>query len=144
MSALASPGRRVRAWGVLAGLSGASAVAIAAWASHGLAASVEPDALARAVQQAGSATQQHLIHSLALLAVAVWARLHPGAWLHVAGVLFTVGILLFSFGIYVLHLWWPSLGGGGLRYLVPIGGMAFILGWLALAIAAAGTTRAPG
>jgi len=125
-----------RVWGVAAGLSGASALMIASWVSHGLPASFSGDNLVLALTRAHSANLQHLVHTLALLGLAVWCRIRPCAWLHVAGGLFSVGIVLFAFGIYALHLWWPSLGHGSLRYLVPMGGMAFILGWLVLALAA--------
>jgi len=131
--------KAVRCWGLLAGLSGASAVLIASWASHGLAHTVPPDALALALTRAHAATQQHLIHTLALLAIALWCAIRVKQsqfWLHLAGTFFGSGIMLFSLGIYVLHLWWPSLGTGPLRYLVPAGGIAFVLGWLTLAWAA--------
>lgn len=124
-----------RCWAVLAGLSGAAAVMVSAWTSHGLARGLPPELLERALAQAQSATHQHLIHSLALLGVAIWLRVQPNRWLHVAGALYLFGIVCFSFGIYVMHLWWPMLGTGGLRYLVPLGGVGFILGWLALAVA---------
>lgn len=131
----AAPSALVKCWGLLAGLSGAAAVAVGAWASHGLARTVAAESLDRVMAQAQSATHQHLAHSLALLAVAVWSRLRPSPWLNLAGALFTTGITLFSFGIYVMYLWWPGVGGG-LRVLVPVGGVSLILGWLALAMAA--------
>lgn len=127
--------RLARFWGVLAGLSGAAAVAIAAWASHGLAQTLPAEQLPQALARAHAANQQHLIHSLALLGVAIWSRFQPSFWLNFAGLLFVGGIVLFAFGIYVLHLWWPALGHGTLRLIVPGGGIAFILGWLAIAIA---------
>jgi len=131
----------LRIWGVLAGVSGAVAVMIASWASHGLPAIIPPEALELARLRAHSATQQHLVHTLALLGVALWSRIQPSLWLDLAGLLFSAGIVLFSLGIYALHLWWPGLGSGGLRWLVPMGGVAFILGWLALAVAALGVRR---
>jgi len=91
--------------------------------------------------RAHSATQQHLVHTLALLGVALWQRIQPSAWLDFAGLLFSAGIVLFSLGIYAIFLWWPALGHGGLRWLVPLGGVAFICGWLALAVAALGARR---
>jgi len=126
----------LRMWGILAGVSGAVAVMIASWASHGLPAIIPPEALELARMRAQSASQQHLLHTLALLAVALWCRIQPSVWLDLAGLLFSTGIVLFSLGIYVLHLWWPELGSSGLRYLIPVGGVAFILGWLALVAAA--------
>ncbi len=121
----------------MAGLSGAMAVAVGAWASHGLARSIAPELLERAVTQAQSATHLHLAHSVVLLGVALWMWMRPSRWLQIAAALFLAGIVCFSVGIYVLHLWWPSLGAGGLRHIVPTGGVAFILGWLALAVAGA-------
>lgn len=125
-----------RGYALIAGLSGAMAVAVSAWASHGLARTVAPEFLERAVAQAQSATQLHLVHSVVLLVIAVWLRTQSSRWLHGAAALMTAGIVCFSIGIYVLHLWWPSLGTTGLRNIVPLGGVAFILGWLLLAIAA--------
>jgi len=128
----------LRFWGTLAGLSGAVAVIVASWASHGLAQSVPPEALELAINRARTATQQHLLHTLAILGVGLWLSIQPGRsrfWLQLSASLFSSGILLFSGGIYVLHLWWPQLGAGGLRYIVPMGGIAFITGWLALAVA---------
>jgi len=126
----------LRLWGVLAGISGAVAVMIASWASHGLPAVIPPEALELARLRADSATRQHLVHTLALLGVALWSRVQPSAWLDLAGLLFSTGIVLFSLGIYALYLWWPGLGGNGLRWLVPVGGVSYILGWVALAAAA--------
>lgn len=126
-----------RFWATTAGLSGAMAVAVGAWASHGLARTFPPDLLERAVTQAQSATHLHLAHSVVLLVTALWMSARPSRWLRIAAILFLAGIVCFSVGIYVLHLWWPRLGAGGLRYIVPTGGVAFILGWLALAVAAA-------
>lgn len=125
-----------RIWAMLAGLSGALAVAVSAWASHGLARRFPPELLERAVQQAQSATRMHLVHSLLLLVLALWMQRQPGRWLDAAAVLCLAGIVLFCLGIYVLHLWWPPLGVTALRQLVPLGGVAFILAWLAAAAAA--------
>jgi len=131
--------KAMRYWGLLAGLSGASAVLMASWASHGLAHTVPPHALALALTRAHAATQQHWVHTLALLGIALWCAIgskQSTFWLHVAGSCFASGIVLFSLGIYVLHIWWPNVGTSMLRYAVPAGGIAFVLGWLSLACAA--------
>jgi uncharacterized membrane protein YgdD (TMEM256/DUF423 family) len=74
----------------------------------------------------------HLVHALALL-VAAWAVTRwPGAATTAAGWLFLAGTVLFSGSLYALSL-------SGLRALgaiTPLGGVAFILGWLALVWAA--------
>jgi uncharacterized membrane protein YgdD (TMEM256/DUF423 family) len=76
-----------------------------------------------------TATSYQMYHALALLAVA-WAlsRWEHGA-LTVGGWLFLVGTLLFSGSIYLLVL-------GGPRWLgpvTPVGGLALMIGWLAIA-----------
>jgi uncharacterized membrane protein YgdD (TMEM256/DUF423 family) len=54
----------------------------------------------------------------------------------VAGVLFLAGIVVFSGSLYLLAL----TGERWLGAVTPFGGMAFLTGWLALAI---GAWRAP-
>ena len=101
---------------VIAGLSGAMAVAMGAWAAHGLA----NDAVAQGLVQKGAHYQ--LTHALALLAAQ-----HLGA--KAAGFLFSAGLALFPPTLYVLAAGGPQW----VKALTPMGGMAFIGGWLALA-----------
>jgi uncharacterized membrane protein YgdD (TMEM256/DUF423 family) len=76
----------------------------------------------------------HLIHALALFASAYAISRLPESTLPViAGWLFIAGIVFFSGSLYVMAL-------SGLRWLgaiTPIGGVAFIAGWVCIAIAAA-------
>jgi uncharacterized membrane protein YgdD (TMEM256/DUF423 family) len=111
----------------------AMAVALGALGAHALRARLEPAALA-AYQ---TAVQYHSLHSLALCIVALWLmRLQGGdtgrRHATVAAWSFCVGIVLFSGSLYALVL-------GGPRWLGPVtpaGGVAFIVGWSALAIGA--------
>jgi uncharacterized membrane protein YgdD (TMEM256/DUF423 family) len=74
----------------------------------------------------------HLIHALALLAVG-WATTRwPGGWVAASGWLFLAGIVVFSGSLYLMTL----TGARWLGAVTPLGGLAFILGWLALALAA--------
>jgi uncharacterized membrane protein YgdD (TMEM256/DUF423 family) len=123
-----------RYWFVLTGLLGALGVALAAWSAHGLHAFVPPDQLADAMEKARSASVQHMLHTLALFGVALWARQGRNAWGHLAGILFFLGVLGFSGGIYGLRLV-AGINEGPLIYIVPWGGTCLILGWLALAVA---------
>jgi len=75
-----------------------------------------------------TAVQYHFWHALALLATPQLA----GAWAKTAGWLFIAGVLVFSGSLYALALGAPRPFG----IVTPIGGVALILGWLALAIAA--------
>ena len=72
--------------------------------------------------------QYHAWHALGLLAVGLSA---DSGWMRAAGMLLVVGIALFSGSLYALALGAPR----GLGVVTPFGGLAFILGWLAFAIA---------
>jgi uncharacterized membrane protein YgdD (TMEM256/DUF423 family) len=106
---------------VLAALLGGTAVALGAFAAHGL----EGDA--RAARLVETAARYQMWHALALLAVAA-LRL-PAPWA-VHGWL--AGIVLFCGSLYGLALGAP----GWIGLVTPFGGAAFILGWAALALAA--------
>jgi len=58
--------------------------------------------------------------------------LTDGVWVRLAGWLFLAGIALFSGSLYALALGAPKWLGA----VAPLGGTAFILGWLAFAVAA--------
>jgi len=113
----------------LGSLNGFLAVALGAFGAHGLKARLGPEALQ--VYQTG--VQYHLIHALALLAVGIAAHPAPNSpYLRGAGWLFLAGIILFSGSLYVLSI----TGERWLGMITPVGGVAFLLGWVLLAIAA--------
>jgi len=111
----------------LAALFGALAVVIGAFGAHGLKTRIAPDLMT--VYQTG--VQYHFYHVAALLAVGILAlNTPPSLWLSLSGWAFVAGILIFSGSLYVLAL-------SGIRWLgaiTPIGGVAFIVGWIALLI----------
>lgn len=119
----AAAGRR---FGLLGGLFGALAVAAGAFGAHALRTRVGP----RELEVFETAARYQMYHALALLAAA-WAvggdRRLGGA----AGWLFTAGIVVFSGSLYALVL----TGQRWLGAVTPLGGVAFILGWLCLAVA---------
>jgi uncharacterized membrane protein YgdD (TMEM256/DUF423 family) len=101
-------------------------------AAHGLRARLEPSMLA--AFQTG--VEYQMFHTLALLGVALWCRqLDPApVWSHplaIAGLLFIAGIVAFSGSLYALALGAPRWVGP----ITPVGGLAFIAGWLLLAAA---------
>jgi uncharacterized membrane protein YgdD (TMEM256/DUF423 family) len=113
---------------VLGSVSAALAVGLGAFAAHGLRGRVAPDMLA--AFETGA--RYHMYHALALLAVA-WATTRgAGGTATAAGWLFVAGTLLFSGSLYVLVI----TGQRWLGAVTPLGGAAFIAGWLALAMAA--------
>ena len=109
----------------LGAISAALAVALGAFAAHGLRSRISPDALA--TFETGA--RYHMYHALALFAVAWACARWPSAWASAAGWLFVAGTLLFSGSLYLLAV----TGVRALGAITPLGGLAFILGWLALA-----------
>jgi uncharacterized membrane protein YgdD (TMEM256/DUF423 family) len=106
------------------------AVALGAFGAHALKTRLTPDMTA--VWQ--TAVQYHAWHALAVLAVGVLLLQWPGQRaVEVAGWLFVAGIVLFSGSLYTMAL----TGVRGLGAVTPIGGVAFLGGWAALAWAAA-------
>jgi len=65
-------------------------------------------------------------------AVELVALHRNGLWIGLSGWLMLLGIVLFSGFIYA----WLLSGVRVLVHVVPVGGVAFILAWLALAVAA--------
>lgn len=107
----------------LAGLG----VALGAFGAHGLRARVSPDLLA--VFETGVRYQMY--HALALIGISLaWTR-WSGAHLTAAGYLFVAGVVLFSGSLYLLTL--TSVRGWGA--VTPLGGVAFLAGWIALLLA---------
>jgi uncharacterized membrane protein YgdD (TMEM256/DUF423 family) len=103
-------------------------VAIGAFGAHGLRSRVTPEMLA--VFETG--VRYHMYHALALLAVGWVAGRGTLPWLNAAGGLFAAGILLFSGSLYLLAL----TGARGWGAVTPVGGLAFIVGWACLGLAA--------
>jgi uncharacterized membrane protein YgdD (TMEM256/DUF423 family) len=112
----------------LGAISAALAVALGAFAAHGLRSRISADALT--TFETGA--RYHIYHALALLAVAWACSRWPSAWASAAGWLFVAGTVLFSGSLYLLAV----TGVRALGAITPFGGLAFILGWLALAWAA--------
>jgi uncharacterized membrane protein YgdD (TMEM256/DUF423 family) len=112
----------------LGSISAGLAVALGAFAAHGLRSRISPEAL----QTFETGARYHMYHALALLVVAWAATRWPGGAVTAAGWLFVAGTLLFSGSLYLLAV----TGVRVLGAITPFGGLAFILGWLALAWAA--------
>ena len=114
---------------VLAGaVAGLIAVAFGAFGAHGLRGRLSPDMLA--VFETG--VRYHMYHALALLLTAALAPRFPGKAIVAAGWLFAAGIVLFSGSLYLLAV----TGVAVLGAITPIGGVAFLAGWLSLIVAA--------
>ena len=112
-------------WLVHAAMSGFIAVAAGAFAAHGLKGRITEEHL----QVFETAARYQMYHALALLAVAWLSRTAPGPAVSMAGWAFVIGTILFSGSLYALAL----TGVKWLGAITPFGGMAFLIGWAALA-----------
>jgi uncharacterized membrane protein YgdD (TMEM256/DUF423 family) len=115
---------------VVGALSAGISVAAGAFGAHALKARLAPDLLA--IWETGARYQMY--HALGIVAAAWAASRGPSAhaaaaW---AGWLFVLGTLLFTGSLYALAL----SGVRGLGAVTPFGGVAFLAGWVALAVAA--------
>src|ERR1041384_7528803 len=110
---------------IIGSLSAFVAVALGAYAAHGLKARLSPEMLA--TFETGARYQMY--HALALLAVGWACTRWPGAAVNASGWLFVAGTLLFSGSLYALAL----TGTRALGAITPFGGLAFLAGWLCLA-----------
>lgn len=99
-------------------------VALGAFAAHGLRTRLEP----RALEVFETAVRYQFFHALALLLLALLLDRVSGAAGVAAGWAFLVGILVFSGSLYLLAL----TGVGRWGAVTPLGGLAFLAGWLLL------------
>jgi uncharacterized membrane protein YgdD (TMEM256/DUF423 family) len=122
---------------LLAAILGASAVAIGAFAAHGLpkrleSQGFEADVVAKKVDQCELAVRYQMFHALAILAMACAPIATRSILMPLSAFTLFLGVVLFSGGLYsmvfadqILH--WS---------IVPIGGSILILGWVVLFVAA--------
>lgn len=112
---------------ILAGL----AVAAGAFAAHGLKGSLAP----RMFEVFETAVRYQMYHALALVLVAALLAASRFSlqqrYLEIAALLFFIGIILFSGSLYLLVLTEARFG-----LITPAGGLAFIGGWIFIALAA--------
>lgn len=116
---------------IWAGVLGASAVAMGAWAAHGLEASHGR----RAVELVDIAVHFQLLHALAVCAAVALAHRRHGTvagrrWMSIAAWLFVIGAVLFCGALHLLAFGAPRWLG----MVAPVGGLALIGGWLALGL----------
>jgi uncharacterized membrane protein YgdD (TMEM256/DUF423 family) len=136
-----------KSWGSIGAIMATLGVVLGAFGAHGadrfLAAKY---AESRPVYVAGeqvplaqkrlndydTGVRYHLFHALGLVAVGLLSRMGPKKSLQIAGWSFLLGIMLFSGSLYYLAL----TGLTWLGMITPVGGVLFIVGWIALAVAA--------
>ena len=113
-----------RIWLAVAGVGGLAAVAAGAVAAHHAGD-------ARGAELLRTGALYGMVHAAALVALA--AAMRPGnCAASVAGWAFSAGIVLFSGSLFALAL----SGVADFGRVTPFGGVAFMIGWAAVAIAA--------
>jgi uncharacterized membrane protein YgdD (TMEM256/DUF423 family) len=110
---------------LLASIFSGLAVALGAFGAHALESRMSAELLT--TFEVG--VRYHFYHALALLGVVAVISRWPESGLAVwAGWLFVIGILIFSGSLYILAF----TGVRWLGAITPIGGVAFIAGWVCL------------
>jgi uncharacterized membrane protein YgdD (TMEM256/DUF423 family) len=127
-------------WILIAGaLLAAAGVALGAFGAHGLEGRLQHlgrgSNVAQRMAWFETGVRYHMYHALALVAVAaVASRATSAGGYALAAAAFIVGIALFSGSLYVMTFAddaWKKLG-----MVTPLGGLAFLVGWVSAAIAA--------
>lgn len=119
-----------RTWITLAALGGFVAVAVGAFAAHGVA-----DPEAKELLKTGAT--YGFMHTLATFACATLVQVGAKR-ARFAPAFFLAGVALFSGSLYALAFGAPHWVGA----ITPIGGLSFLAGWAVLAWAAGGVDRA--
>lgn len=104
-------------------MAGFGAVAMAAYAAHGI-----PDPAAQPIVASG--VQMQGWHALALIGVGLWVP-RGGRLADAAGTAFVAGLVLFCGAVYSL-----AMAGVSWGLLAPIGGILLMIGWLLLGASA--------
>ena len=105
-------------WIIISAISGFTAVAIGAFGAHGLKEKLADDMLE--IYKTGVLYQ--FIHTIVLLILSLTNFIKT----NVASVFFLVGIILFSFSLYVYSI----SGVKVFAMITPLGGVCFLIGWL--------------
>jgi uncharacterized membrane protein YgdD (TMEM256/DUF423 family) len=132
-------------WLRIGAIWGFLAVSMGAFGAHGLQARFESLGELSGGRTAEyfearfhTAAQYHMYCTLAILAVGLLAATgRGGTALQASGWSFLLGSLIFSGSLYILST-------TGLRWLgaiTPIGGVLMLIGWIALAVAAGGSSQ---
>lgn len=124
-----------RTWLAAGALAGLLAVVGGALASHALAGLP-----AERAAWVDTGLRYQMLHSAALLAVGILARAERARLLDLAGAAFVAGLLLFSGLLYARGLGAPAWTSR----IVPVGGLSYMAGWVALLAFALKTRRRAG
>lgn len=119
-----------RTWIAIGAVLAAAAVGAGAIGTHFLKETLELPQ--RELDTYDVAVRYQMVHAIGLIIVGALLIGRRSRWLNAAAACFAAGILLFSGGLYA----WLFTGITTFVHVVPVGGMAWIVGWLLLAIGA--------
>jgi uncharacterized membrane protein YgdD (TMEM256/DUF423 family) len=108
----------MKIWVIIGGISGFLAVTLGAFGAHGLKSQFSPELLD--IYETG--VFYHLIHSVVVLALGLSAR----EKFNKSAIFFSIGILLFSFSLYLYSITAVTL----FAFITPFGGVSLLTGWV--------------
>lgn len=114
---------------IIAGIMGALSVGIGAFGAHGLEATLTAN---NRIDTFETGVKYQFYHTLALVLLGLLMLNVQHQYLNYAAWSFIAGTIIFSGSLYVLSLTNMTWLGA----ITPIGGLAFILGWLFLILGA--------
>ncbi len=119
---------------MLASLVAAAAVGLGAYGAHGLEATlkstqIETGEFPEKIENWKTAVDYQMFHCLALFVVGALSLYRPSKVAFVAGVVFCLGVVGFSGGLYVTVFELAPI-----HMIIPIGGLLLIIGWVLLAV----------
>ena len=111
---------------------GALSVMLGAFAAHGLKSIADE----QTITIFNKGVQYQFYHVFALALAAILFKSYPNKLISVSGILFILGISLFSGSLYVytFKTIYAIAGLNWIVFLTPLGGLFFIAGWVCLAL----------
>ncbi len=103
-------------------LLGCATIIIGAFGAHGLKNIL--DEYSKSIFE--KAILYQMFHTIAILLLGIIEKIVPNTNLYIPGLLFLLGIIIFSGSLYVLAI--TSIKWMGA--ITPIGGLLFIVGWI--------------
>jgi len=122
---------KAKPWLIVAGVVGFLGVALGAFGAHVVKAFVSVQGL----DWWHTAVEYHLVHAVVLLVLSLTPWQSKAKT--VAQVAFTLGVAVFSGSLYVMALTGLTVLGA----ITPLGGVSFLTGWVALAMAGWGSRK---
>lgn len=121
--------RRLAGWAALVAAFG---VIMGAFGAHALKSRIPPESLE--VYKTG--VLYLFIHAIACMLITLFPRNQPGdRQLKFSGIMFLLGILLFSGSLFLLSTTMVTgIDIGAIGIVTPFGGLCFITGWFSLAL----------